>query len=163
MKKTFLIIISVANFNANSAILHGKVIGVSDGDTIKILSQSNQQFKIRLEGIDAPEKKQAYGVLSKQNLSDCAYLKYVFVESNKIDRYGRLIGKVISNGVDCNLRQIELGFAWHYKKYQSEQSLSDREKYSFAESNARKNKRGLWSEPNPIPPWDFRKHKNKKA
>jgi endonuclease YncB( thermonuclease family) len=79
------------------------------------------------------------------------------VDYSKYDRYGRVLGIVLVNGEDANLEQIEAGMAWHYKKYQGEQSPSDRVKYSDAELEARRQKIGLWHDPNPMPPWDYRR------
>ena len=81
------------------------------------------------------------------------------VDYNKYDRYGRTLGKVLVNGDDVNLEQIESGMAWHYKKYQGEQTPADRVKYSDAELEARRHKLGLWHDPNPMPPWEYRQAK----
>ncbi|MBL8309474.1 MAG: thermonuclease family protein [Burkholderiales bacterium] len=137
----------------------GLVVGVSDGDTITVLDESKTQHKIRLAGIDAPEKKQAFGQRSKEHLSDLVYRKTVTVEGNKTDRYGRTVGKVLVDGVDANLEQVKAGFAWHYKQYQREQKKADRALYSAAEDEAREAKRGLWRDPSPTPPWEFRKNR----
>lgn len=136
--------------------LQGKVIGVTDGDTVTILDVSNTQYKIRLMGIDAPEKKQSFGQKSKQNLSALVYNKQVTVEYSKKDRYGRTVGKVLVDGVDANLGQVKAGMAWHYKKYQKVQTPSDRSTYAEAEEQARAGHNGLWADPAPIPPWEFR-------
>ena len=138
------------------ADVQGMVVGITDGDTIKVLDSDNTLFKIRLVGIDAPEKSQAFGQASKKSLSDCAYGKFVIVQGDKTDRYKRLIGKIIANGVDCNLNQVKLGMAWHYKQYQREQTAADRIAYSEAEEQARSRTLGLWTEASPVPPWDFR-------
>lgn len=138
------------------ANITGKVIGISDGDTLTVLDTNQVQHKVRLAGIDAPEKKQAFGQKSKESLSDCAYLKQVKIEGEKLDKYGRLIGKVIVNNQDCNLIQIAKGMAWHYKKYQKEQSSIDRLTYSNEEIKAKNNRLGLWNDMNAIPPWEFR-------
>lgn len=138
-------------------IIQGKVIGIADGDTITLLDDKNIQHKIRLSGIDAPEKKQPFGNVSKSALSDCAFSKLAHVETFKSDRYGRLIGKVRVDDIDCNLRQLELGLAWHYKKYMNEQSAEDRLKYSSAQIKAMVDHVGLWRDPDAVPPWDFRK------
>lgn len=135
----------------------GRVVGVTDGDTITVLDNTNIQHKVRLAGIDAPEKKQPFGQRSKQSLSDCAYDKTATVQGNKLDRYGRLVGKVLVSGVDCNLRQINLGLAWHYKKYMNEQAPDDRLTYAQAEDDARSKKAGLWSDVNAMPPWEWRR------
>ena len=131
------------------ADITGKVVGVSDGDTITVLDADQVQHKVRLAGIDAPEKKQAFGQKSKEALSDCAYGQQVEVQGSKLDRYGRLIGKVLVKEQDCNLRQIPLGMAWHYKLYMKEQALEDRILYTNEENLAKNNKLGLWSDPTP--------------
>lgn len=140
------------------ADITGKVVGVSDGDTITVLDVDQVQHKVRLAGIDAPEKEQAFGQKSKEALSDCAYGQQVEVQGSKLDRYGRLIGKVLVQEQDCNLRQVRLGMAWHYKLFMKEQALEDRILYTNEENLARNNKLGLWSDPSPVPPWDFRHH-----
>ncbi|MGZ8251709.1 MAG: thermonuclease family protein [Methylophilaceae bacterium] len=137
--------------------LQGKIIGITDGDTVKLLDQNHVEHKIRLAGIDAPEKKQAFGQESKQALSDCAYDKMATIDGNKKDRYGRIVGKVMVNSTDCNLRQIKLGLAWHYKKYENEQEVEDRSVYAQEEYQAQKAMRGLWAIKDPVAPWDFRK------
>lgn len=140
---------------AQADVLEGKVVGITDGDTITVLVDRHE-IKVRIAGIDAPEKKQAYGQRSKEHLSNCAFGKNVAIEGNKTDRYGRTIGKVIVDGVDCGLRQVQHGFAWHYKAYAKEQSAMDRVTYAEAESQAATHKSGLWSELHPTPPWEFR-------
>lgn len=142
--------------------LQGRVVGVSDGDTVTLLDDSNTQFKIRLMGIDAPEKKQAFGSRSKESLSALVFNKQVIVEYNKKDKYGRTVGKILVDGVDANLEQIKAGLAWHYKKYQKEQSLDDRSIYDQAEEQARAERRGLWIDAEPTPPWDWRKQQKRK-
>lgn len=144
---------------ANAETIAGRVVGVTDGDTVTILDGENQQHKIRLSGIDAPEKAQAFGNKSKQALSDCAYDQKATVEYTKRDRYKRIVGKVLVSGRDCNLEQIRSGMAWHYKKYAGEQSAADRQEYADSELVAKASKIGLWSDPNAMPPWDYRKRK----
>ena len=136
--------------------LSGRVVRVTDGDTIVVLDASKAQHKIRLQGIDAPERRQAYGTKSKEHLSVLIAGKSVVVDYSKHDRYQRILGKVLLGGEDVNLEQVEAGMAWHYKKYQGEQSPSDRVKYSDAEREARRFKLGLWQDPKPVPPWDYR-------
>lgn len=137
----------------------GLVVSVADGDTVTVLDGANQQHKVRLSGIDAPEKAQAFGNVSRQHLAKLVFQKRVTIEFEKLDRYRREVGKVLVAGQDINLQQIEAGLAWHYKKYQSEQPLADRQAYSAAENQASAEQRGLWRDPEPIPPWDFRKSK----
>ncbi len=150
-------ILSFVMSAAMAGTIQGRIVGIADGDTVTILDEEKTQHKIRLGGIDAPEKKQAFGNRSKETLSDCAFGKQATVETGKRDRYGRWVGKVVVNGQDCNLRQIQLGMAWHYKKYQSEQTQSDRAEYDAAELKARAARQGLWQDAEPIPPWEFRK------
>lgn len=136
--------------------ISGKVIGVMDGDTIEVLDATKTPRRIRLEGIDAPEKAQPFGARSKQHLSDQVFGKHVEVLSNKTDKYGRTVGKVMVGGKDANLGQVRSGFAWHYKEYQKEQSASDRVAYANAETSARDMKSGLWNDLKPMPPWEWR-------
>jgi endonuclease YncB( thermonuclease family) len=146
---------------ASAATLTGRTVRVTDGDTIVILSEGNVQHKIRLQGIDAPERGQAYGTKSKKHLSEWVAGRFVVVKMDKRDRYGRVIGKVLVGGKEVCLEQVIAGLAWHYKKYQNEQTASDRQQYADAESEARDAKRGLWQDPQAIAPWDYRAAKRK--
>lgn len=130
---------------------------IADGDTVTILDSTNTQHRIRLQGIDAPESHQAFGTQSKKSLSDMVFDKDVTVEYDKIDRYGRLVGKIILNGVDVCLEQIKAGMAWHYKDYEDEQTPADRDLYARAEDEARNARRGLWADANPIEPSEYRR------
>ena len=98
--------------------LTGRVVRITDGDTIVVLDADKVQHKIRLQGIDAPERRQAFGTKSKEHLSDLVAGKTVEVDYSKYDRYQRVLCKVIVNGEDATLEQVEAGMAWHYKKYQ---------------------------------------------
>lgn len=144
-----------------AAVLGGKVVAVTDGDTIKVLDIEKVEHVVRLSGIDAPEKKMPFGQRSKQNLSDLVYGKWVEVEGEKTDRYGRLVGKVLVNGKDANLAQVQAGMAWHYKAYQREQSVLDQRAYAEAEIKAAADRQGLWVDRNPVAPWDWRKERRK--
>lgn len=144
-------------FVAHAAPLLGHVVGVADGDTITVLDANRVQHKIRLAGIDAPEKAQPFGGRSKESLSALAFDKWVTVEADKQDRYGRSVGKVLVDGNDINLVQVERGMAWFYRHYQHEQSPDDRRLYDAAEVKAKLERRGLWRDADPIPPWNFRK------
>ena len=147
--------------SVNAETVTGQVVGVADGDTITVLDADKVQHKIRLAGIDAPEKKQAFGNRAKESLSDMVFDKTVNVETEKRDRYGRQIGKVLVNGQDVNLVQVERGMAWFYRQYQREQSPNDRKLYEAAEDAAKAGRRGLWRDSEPVPPWDFRHDKSK--
>lgn len=150
-----LFILIVACFPSHADTLTGKVVSVADGDTITVLSGTTPH-KIRLMGIDAPEKKQAFGNKSKEYLAKAIAGQQVTVDYNKRDRYQRIIGKVIYQGQDMNLRQVQLGMAWHYKAYEREQDVEDRSKYAQAEYLAQRDRLGLWAE-KAVPPWEFRK------
>jgi endonuclease YncB( thermonuclease family) len=141
---------------ATAETITGLVVGVSDGDTITVLDKQHHQHKVRLAAIDAPEKRQDFGNRSKQSLSDLAYRRHVKVETGKTDRYGRQVGNVIVNGLDVNLEQVRRGMAWHYKAYEREQSVADRQSYAGAEDTARAASEGLWALPSPVAPWEFR-------
>jgi len=147
----------LAPLPALGASIEGNIVGVSDGDTVTLLDAQKKQWKVRLLGIDAPEKKMPFGQRSKQHLADLVFKKLVTVEYFKRDRYGRTIGKILVEGVDANLAQIRAGMAWHYKQYQRDQSFEDRQLYSEAEDSARSSRRGLWVDATPTPPWDWRK------
>ena len=157
MKKLILVLILFLSNFAYAKTIEGLVVGVADGDTITVLDQQKNTYKIRLQGIDAPEKKQAFGEKSKQSLHDLVHSKQVRIEYDKEDKYGRIVGKVTVDDVDVCLQQLVLGMAWHYKKYQNEQSVSDRALYSDTELKSKSLKLGLWSDDTPMPPWEFRK------
>lgn len=146
--------------SANAATLIGVAVGVSDGDTIKVVDASNTQHKIRLLGIDAPESKQAFGQRSKQSLSDIVYGRKVQIEYDKQDRYGRTLGKVLVEGEDVNLLQVKRGMAWWYRAYKRDQNPDDQKIYEAAENAAKASKMGLWADMNSMPPWVFRKKRN---
>ena len=139
--------------NSSSSDLVGRVVKVSDGDTITVLDASKTQQKIRLQGIDAPEKGQAFGKASGKFLAGLVAGRDVKVQWSKKDRYGRILGTVYVDGREVNLEMLRAGMAWHYKKYDS--TLA----YAQAETEARAAKRGLWQEKNPTEPEVFRKAK----
>ena len=142
---------------ATADTLTGRVINITDGDTLTILNSSFQQHQIRLTGIDAPESEQPFGTVSRQQLAGLVFGKQVTVQYDEQDRYGRTLGKVLVNGQDVNLKQVQDGLAWYYKYYQSDQAPVDRVAYSMAEIQARQARLGLWAEAHPIPPWDWRR------
>lgn len=156
MKFFFTAALLLTTLTCQAEIITGRVVGVADGDTVTVLDQSNTQHKIRLSGIDAPEMAQAFGQRSKQSLSELVFAKHVTVDTDKRDRYGRRVGKILVNGADANLEQIKRGLAWHYKTYAREQSAEDREVYGAAEVAARASGIGLWRDAEPLPPWEFR-------
>ena len=141
--------------------LTGSVVAIADGDTITILDSANTQHRIRLAGIDAPESHQAFGEQSRLGLSEMIFGKDVSVTYQKIDQYGRLVGKITLDGEDINLEQVKAGMAWHYKFYEDEQTPEDRELYARAEAEARAARRGLWQDANPVEPYQFRKEEKR--
>lgn len=132
---------------------------VGDGDTVTVLTAENRQFKIRLSGIDAPEKKQPFGAFATQTLARHLFGQPVLIEWSKIDRYGRILGKVEVDGVDANLEQVREGSAWVYMQYLREQPIEDRNLYLEAERHAKAERRGLWRDEQPEPPWQWRRDK----
>lgn len=137
--------------------LEGKVVGVHDGDTITVLDSRNNQHKIRLAQIDAPELSQEWGKNSKKALSDLVFSKFVTVNIESVDRYGREVGEVFLGGQDICKEQIKNGNAWVYDKYAHDSSLGK------TESVAKENSTGLWSTGSATPPWEWRKTKQNKA
>ena len=134
-----------------------KVVGVKDGDTFVVLNEK-KEIVVRLEHIDAPEKNQPFGNKAKQFASDFCFGKTVVVIGNgKKDRNGRWIGEIFFKNQNLGKELVRNGLAWHYKRY------SKSENYADMEMEARKNKRGLWKEKEPIAPWEWRKFKKKKV
>ena len=160
------VIIFTLNIYPLRADFTAKVQRVVDGDTVHVIDKAGKKFKVRLTGIDAPEKNQPYGLAATYKLTEILINKLVLLKSKPnngkpytIDRYKRVLAKIILDGKDINLSQVLTGYAWHFKRYQKQQSPSDRELYSEAEIDAKKNKLGLWGEKNPIAPWKWRKIK----
>lgn len=159
-----------AGVGVRAEMLSGTVVGVSDGDTITVLDANRVQYKVRVAGIDAPEKSQPFGQRSKESLSWLVFGKDVDVEWSKRDRYQRIVGKVTVADPNCRMStcpkildagfgQVSAGLAWWYRKYAREQSAEDGERYEVAEQEARSRRVGLWSDGEPTPPWDWRKRK----
>lgn len=144
---------------ASAETFSGRIVAIADGDTVTLLDRMKQQHKIRLSGIDAPERKQAFGNVSRQHLAGLVFGKQVNADCPKTDRYGRWICMIEIDGVDANLAQVSAGMAWHYKAYMRDQRREDRELYAKSEDKAKREGRGLWADNNPLPPWDFRKAK----
>ena len=138
--------------------LNGYVVGVSDGDTVKVLDAGKKQHRIRLLGIDAPESNQAFGQKSKQYLSSLIFNKNVSITYKEKDQYGRILGTIFYENENINLKMVQAGLAWHYVYF-----AKDNKELAEAEAAARKEKLGLWADPNPMPPWDFRRQKKNNA
>ncbi|MNY89343.1 hypothetical protein D3C78_56340 [compost metagenome] len=155
-----------------SAALLCLVVGISDGDTLTARCPTQdaahpyQQIKVRLQGIDAPERKQPFGNRAREALSELTYMKEAELRCNKIDRYKRYVCCVwdapasAPNGprtLDAGLAMVTTGMAWWYRAYAKEQSPQERGQYEFAEQEAKVRKAGLWRDPSPIAPWEWRK------
>ena len=145
--------------------LTGRVVGVADGDTVTLLTPDKTQHRVRISGIDAPEKAQPFGNRSKQNMEHMAKGKEALADCPKTDRYGRKVCRVWVQPEDCpacgltldvGYAQISAGLAWWYRAYAREQSAEDRGRYESEENDARLRKRGLWVDDDPEPPWELR-------
>jgi endonuclease YncB( thermonuclease family) len=171
MTQLLTILILLTPFSVWADTLQGKVVKVADGDTLTIVDDLGEKHRIRLTGIDAPEKDQPYGDVSTQGLNKLVSGKTVTIEYEKRDRYKRIVGKVLVDPpgevfcmaldcvkkIDAGLEQIKAGLAWHYKRYQMEQSEEDRRLYSEAEQEARTKQLGLWKDEEPMAPWVWRR------
>lgn len=126
-----------------------KVIGIADGDTLTVL-KDNKRVKIRLGGIDAPERKQAFGNRARESLEELCAGKQASYQTQDIDRYGRVVAQVTCDGNDANRAQVERGLAWVYVKYNKDVALT------ALEARARAERRGLWADTRPVEPWKWR-------
>lgn len=151
------LILSLAVVSVQAEEIRGKVVSISDGDTITVLDSQKVQHKIRFQGIDAPETSQAFGSKCRQNLGDKIFGKLVVVTWTEKDRYDRILGEVTFGDRKINLEMVQDGAAWHYKQYSDSKELAE------AEEKARKAKKGLWSEKSPKPPWEFRAESREKV
>ena len=128
-----------------------KVVSISDGDTFTGLDSQNHQVKVRLHGIDAPEKAQAFGNVSRKALGDLIEGKTVEVQQVDEDRYGRVVANVHVGGTYVNREQVAKGLAWRYVQYDKKGEFTE------IEQAAKKARKGLWGDPKPVPPWEWRK------
>jgi len=149
-----IILILIPSF-IYAAAWEGKVVGISDGDTIKVL-KNGKQVKIRLASIDCPEKGQPYGQAAKKFTTKMVAGKIVKIWPTDTDRYGRTVAFVFYDGKNLNKELLSSGLAWHYKQYSRDPELAK------LEFKARSARIGLWSEPDPIPPWEYRRLKRSK-
>jgi len=137
--------------------LTGRIVSVADGDTVTLLDSHKRQHRIRLAGIDAPERSQAFGTRSRQALGALAHNRQARAQCDKKDRYGRFVCTVWVDATNVNLSQLHAGMAWHYRAYAKEQPRDERLAYESAEAQAQAARIGLWQDSAPTPPWDFRK------
>ena len=127
-----------------------KVVSVHDGDTLTAVDAVNVQHKVRLQGIDAPEVKQAFGTKARDRLAELTLRKVVRVNVHEHDRYGRLLADIEAGGQSVNRRMVADGMAWHYSRYSKDAGLA------AAEREARAARRGLWADKAPVAPWEWR-------
>lgn len=149
--KTVLISIYILTEFTLLADFCGKVVGVSDGDTITVL-RDGKGVKVRLYGIDCPESSQDFGQAAKKFTSGMVYGKTVKIEEKDSDHYGRIVGVVYVDDENLNLSLLRKGFAWYYKAYAKNEKI-----FAAAQGKAKAAKTGLWSMPDPIAPWDYRR------
>lgn len=149
------IVLAVAA-SVSHADFSGKVIRILDGDTIEVLVERTP-VRVRLAQIDAPEKKQPFGTKSRQALADFTFQRSVQVRESEADRYGRRIGTVLVDGRDVNRAMVAAGMAWVYRVYAKDRSLLD------VEAEARHSRRGLWTDAQAVPPWEWRAHQRAEA
>lgn len=149
---TLLLLLSSLPSSALSQDFIGQVVGVMDGDTIEVLHNKKAK-RIRLQGIDCPEKAQAFGQRAKQAASALVFAKTVTVETHGHDKYQRTVGTIIlSDGTHVNRELVAQGWCWWYQKYAPEDLV-----LATLEAAARLSKKGLWVDPAPVPPWEYRK------
>jgi endonuclease YncB( thermonuclease family) len=141
---------------AAPVFMDGRIIRVVDGDTVALQDESGVIHKIRLAGIDAPESRQPFGPEATIFLRGLVLGKQVKALAYKKDRYGRTIATIFFKGQDVNFAIIDAGFAWHYKRYAKEQPAAEAMAYAHGESLAHQNKFALWSDEEPIAPWEWR-------
>jgi endonuclease YncB( thermonuclease family) len=127
-----------------------KVVSVHDGDTLRAIDEHKVERKVRLVGIDAPEIGQAFGTKSRDGLTAMVKGKSVEVHADSEDRYGRTLARLVVEGRDVNRQMVTDGLAWHFTRYSDDQRLA------AAEREARAERRGLWRDPAPVAPWDWR-------
>ena len=153
MKYAFTVFTLLLAFTASAFEFTGKVVSVADGDTITVL-YGKKEYKIRFQHIDCPESSQAFGTKAKQVLSNKVFGKIVSVKWTEKDRYMRILGDVYVGQRWINVEMVNEGMAWHYKFFSKDASIA------AVEAKARAAKRGIWSQPNPVPPWEFRRKKS---
>lgn len=156
MHKLALLLFTVALlFRCQETVISGKVIKVADGDTFTILADGNQQIRIRLHGIDAPEKNQDFSRVSMEHLTELIMHKEVRVYPKRKDPYRRIVGIVKVGETNVNEAMLKTGLAWHYTEYDKNPEWAEMERL------ARQQKIGIWSHKSPVPPWEFRQAKRK--
>ncbi|MCK6423937.1 MAG: thermonuclease family protein [Burkholderiaceae bacterium] len=137
--------------------IEGEVVRVADGDTLTLRDAQQQLHRIRLAGIDAPERRQAWGPQAREALTRAARRQPVRAACHKHDRYGRAVCTLHRDGHDLGLNLLRAGLAWHYLAYRHEQSADEAAAYAQAEAQARRSAQGLWADDEVVAPWDWRR------
>jgi micrococcal nuclease len=137
-------------------VIQGRVVGVTDGDTLKVLVADQRLLRVRLAFCDAPEKKQPFGSRAKQAISELVFGRDIDLRPHAVDRYGRTVAQVGVGGKDVGLEMVRKGMAWVYELYITEACPEVQETYRKAQEEAKADRQGVWSDPNSIPPWIFR-------
>ena len=150
MRNSLLVAGLLWSLAAPAAEFSGRVVGIGDGDTLTVQTDGNRRVRVRLAGIDAPEHDQPYGAAATRSLAALALDRTVRVQGVAEDDYGRVVGAVVADGQDLDAEQVRRGMAWVYRRYTRSGGL-----YAL-EAEAKRARRGLWADPNPIPPWDWR-------
>jgi len=127
INRLLLPLLLLFTLSAQAETLEGKVVKIADGDTLTLLTSSNQQVKVRLAGIDTPERKQPFGNRAKQALAKLAFQKQALIEAETKDRYGRTVGVVFVDGLNVNHELVKQGMAWVYRKYTNDKALYELE------------------------------------
>lgn len=153
---TLILFLTQPAGSAQNFSYYGRVVSVSDGDTITVLDRDYREHKIRLNGIDAPEASQDFGQVSRMNLAKMVFGREVLVLQLSTDKYERGLARVVFDRTDANLEQVRAGLAWFYRAYERELPEWYREALDLAEREARAARRGLWQTRSPQPPWEFR-------
>jgi len=155
LRRALLAFLLLTALPAWAETLTGCVVAIADGDTLTLLTPDRRQVKVRLHGIDTPEARQPFGNRARQALADMAFQKPARVEVQETDRYGRTVGRVYVGAVDVNAELVRQGMAWVYVRYNRDPALP------VLEAEARATRRGLWADPRPVPPWDWRRQQRR--
>lgn len=152
-----IFLLRAVSATAHAEVISGRVVAISDGNTLMLLDVTNRRHKIRLAGIDAPELTQDFGQKARTNLSALAFNQQAEADCREFDRHQRELCIVTVNGKDIGLEQVRNGMAWLYPKYAVDQTPQGRADYEQAEFRAKIHRFGLWNSKNPTPPWDWRR------
>lgn len=157
MRRLSILALALLSCCVQAETITGRIVAITDGDTLTLLDTANQQHRIRLAGIDSPEKGQDFDARAKSALAALAFGNQASAECRKRDKYQRETCLVRIDGQDIGLEQVRAGMAWWYRPYISEQTAQERADYEQAEFNAKIHRLGLWNSKNPTPPWDWRR------